>query len=59
MLGIEILKINLHYLENKIDVELFLPRDVASTQDINELRNRLENSTSSLAWLKGIRIWLS
>ncbi len=59
MLGIEILKINLHYLENKIDVELFLPRDVTPTQDINELRNRLENSTSSLAWLKGIRIWLS
>lgn len=59
MEGIEILKINLHYLENKIDVELFLPRDVASTHDIATLVKQLEESTASLTWLKGIRVWLS
>jgi len=59
MQDIEILKLNLHYLENKIEVELFLPREVASTHDLTKLLDQLEECTASLSWLKGIRIWLS
>jgi cation diffusion facilitator family transporter len=49
----DINRMTLHYLNNRINVELFLD----TTQRSNDLKEKLEQTASDLAWLNQVTIW--
>ena len=48
----DIIKMNLHYLDNGIDVELFL-----KARDANQTAEQLKQAASHLAWLQKVSTW--
>ncbi len=51
----------LHYLDNKISIELFFSPtdDVKDTKALKRLEERLINQSKQIAWLGSIKLWLS
>lgn len=54
----DIQKMTLHYLNNRVDVELYLFHDhLNAAMDSQELRQRLEANVNHLPWINKISVW--
>ena len=48
----------LHYLELRIDVDLFYRVDQLPIEEVEQLEKRLKNKASDLPWLREVRVWV-